>query len=166
MQPSCVTLPKAHDAMRRYFISERQLRGAWHFLESINRPRVYMRDALIRAGYAPSTARCPKHAVRRIDGLRESVRILADLRGESLKLPPPTKKRHQRREAVKTVLDYASPRFGRMTRAESDQLYANERKAERISQGLPLKPVRCGACGGRLEGADFYCPNCQKCERC
>src|SRR5215469_8752121 len=139
MQPSCVTLPKAHDAMRRYFISERQLRGAWHFLESINRPRVYMRDALIRAGYAPSTARCPKHAVRRIDGLRESVRILADLRGESLKLPPPTKKR-QRREAVKARLDYANPLLPRMTKVEADEFYRNERNAERIARGLPIKP--------------------------
>jgi len=146
--------------MRRYHISERQLRAAWGFLESMNRPRVYMQDALLKAGYAPSTARCPKNAVRRIDGLRESVRILADLRGESLRLPPPTKKR-PRREAVKTVLDYANPLLPRMTRAESDAFYRNEQKAQRIAQGLPYRAATHSSCSSRLD--DYgWCVQCSK----
>jgi hypothetical protein len=149
--------------MRRYLMTEKQLRAGWYYLESLHRPRFYQKDALLRAGYAPSTARVPAYAVRRIMGLRESVRILADLRGDSLRLPPPTK-RYPRREALKSILDSADPRLPGMDNKQVAALHRNAMNAERIAQGLPVRPVRCLVCGGRLEGVDNWCPGCQRCQ--
>lgn len=150
--------------MRRYLMTEKQLRAGWYYLESLRRPRFAQKDALLRAGYAPSTARVPAYAVRRIMGLRESVRILADLRGDSLKLPPPTKK-YPRRKTVKSVLDSADPRLPGMDNKQVAAFHRHAMNCERIAQGLPLKPMRC-SCGGRLEGSDNWCPQCHKCEGC
>ena len=60
------------------------------------------------------------------------------------------------------MLDYANPKLPRMTRSESQEFYRSERPAERMAQGLPLKPEPCSVCGGRPEGAD----NCQLLKSC
>src|SRR5215472_12449699 len=146
--------------MRRYLMTEKQLRAGWYYLESLHRPRFYQKDALLRAGYKPSTARVPAYAVRRIMGLRESVRILADLRQESLRLPPPTK-RYPRRGAVKSILESADPRLPGMSNKQSAALHANAMKAEQIAQGLGYRnPTHC-SCSSRLD--DYgWCVSCSK----
>ena len=81
------------------------------------------------------------------------MRILADLRGERLRLPLPTKKR-PRREAVKTVLDYANPKLPRMTRAVGREA----EKSQVCRQGAVKLPpsTKVLYCRGKFVVAGFW----------
>jgi hypothetical protein len=141
-----------------YGLTLRQLRAAWGIV--VGRSQ---REALLRAGYSATSARCPGVLIRTSWGLREAIRILQELRQEYIS-DPPKRRKYARRPTAKNVLNYCVPEDrDAWGNGLVQKLYRDELKAKQIAQGLPMRS-RCSHCGGLTEGKDYWCPRCQRIE--
>ena len=145
---------------KHYAISTQQLRAGWWYLDALETRCFTAQDALLKAGYAPSTARYPRRLLLKSHGFREAVTVLSELRQAHARTPRPAK-RYQRRKSAANILGYC---LNGMTNKAAREYHQQELNAQRIAGGIPLNPTVCSGCGGPLEGQDHWCPRCLRCE--
>jgi hypothetical protein len=136
-----------------YGFTLRQLRAARAIVNGVSQ-----RQALLRAGYSATSARCPGILIRTSWGLREEIRALRELRDEYTRNLPKCRK-YARRPTAKNVLAYCVPEDrDAWGNGFVQKLSRDEVEAKKIAQGLSN---RCSQCAGQLEGQDRWCPRCQ-----
>jgi len=137
--------------------------------------------AMTRAGFSKWTARKFTEVLTRSWLLREAIREEQERRGKYLNNPAPKQpkrpRRWDRRPIALAVTEYVTrpgeaddnARFVQKLHEDSKwgqklNKYEKGELAEPPTRAAVLRP-RCRACGGRLEGQDRWCPQCQRYER-
>lgn len=120
-------------------------------------------QSLLTAGFSRWSARRFGELLRKSWALREAIREAQRNQAHYLTVPAP-RRRRDRIPVARAVRSFCLPEDdATITNTWLHKLHADEHTAKAIAKGeYVFRPTRCSTCGGPLEGADRWCPHCER----